>query len=311
MKTIEELMRENLKDAEKQPPEEVWERISERLSGYSSQSATTKPGESNNSFYNSRTLIIAISAIVLSGILFFSLHSAKSTVPSATPTLTIVENNHVMDPSNLMGDQFFAADSMSVDEITLLSPEKSSSEVRIEQRETMMADSPVPDYFECDFSDGVATLQENVENGAPNIQPVVSHSNVMSNIVNDNQEANPVPVETTVTVEPSETSKMQDNTVVHPANLVSDPNPPIPQINIPNIVSPNGDGINDCWIIKDLHQFRQVHVQIFTANGRRVFSSERYHDEFCGDDMPDGNYFYVLVVSDINYSRRGVVVIRR
>lgn len=84
-----------------------------------------------------------------------------------------------------------------------------------------------------------------------------------------------------------------------------------PAINIPNIVSPNGDGYNDCWRIPDLARYGKASVQIFTARSKRVYSSDDYRGEFCGDDLPSGNYFYVLTIRHLNYTRRGVLVIKR
>lgn len=82
-------------------------------------------------------------------------------------------------------------------------------------------------------------------------------------------------------------------------------------IMIPNILTPNGDGINDCWMIPDLAKFGKVSVQIFTAQRKRVYASDEYRGDFCGDDLPSGNYFYVLTIRKNNYVRRGVLVIQR
>lgn len=84
-----------------------------------------------------------------------------------------------------------------------------------------------------------------------------------------------------------------------------------PTIVIPNLLTPNGDGFNDCWVIPGLEEYGTVQVQIYTAKSQRVFSSTDYHNEFCGDDCPDGNYFYVIGFRDLNLSRRGVLVIKR
>ena len=84
-----------------------------------------------------------------------------------------------------------------------------------------------------------------------------------------------------------------------------------PKLLIPTLLTPNGDGINDCWVIPDLEQYGQVQLQIYTAQSQRVYSNNDYHNDFCGNGLPEGNYFYVLVLRDYNYSRRGVFVIRK
>ncbi|MDY5969960.1 MAG: gliding motility-associated C-terminal domain-containing protein [Bacteroidales bacterium] len=88
------------------------------------------------------------------------------------------------------------------------------------------------------------------------------------------------------------------------------PAPPT-RIAIPNVVTPNGDGINDTWRLDVLNDFAPVKVQIYTARGRLVFSSSNYDGSFSGSDLPDGNYFYVIQLGAQNQTRRGVLVIKR
>ena len=83
------------------------------------------------------------------------------------------------------------------------------------------------------------------------------------------------------------------------------------EIVIPNLLSPNGDGYNDCWKIPNLAQYGKASVQIFSEQNKRVFSSNDYKGDFCGDDLPSGNYYYVLSLKDHNYTRRGILVIKR
>jgi gliding motility-associated-like protein len=69
---------------------------------------------------------------------------------------------------------------------------------------------------------------------------------------------------------------------------------------IPQGISPNGDGINDCWDLTFLTETPGIKkVQIFNRYGRTVFDLENYVNEFCGQDnggnfLVTGTYFYVL-----------------
>lgn len=84
-------------------------------------------------------------------------------------------------------------------------------------------------------------------------------------------------------------------------------------LRIPNYVSANGDGINDCWAIPDIEQFAQVQVRIYTARGKCIYSNDHYENQFCGDRQPAGNYFYVIVAKTDKGSitRRGVLIIKK
>lgn len=69
---------------------------------------------------------------------------------------------------------------------------------------------------------------------------------------------------------------------------------------IPQGISPNGDGINDCWDLSFLADDPGIkRVQIFNRYGRTVFDLDDYVNEFCGQDnggnfLVTGTYFYVL-----------------
>lgn len=68
---------------------------------------------------------------------------------------------------------------------------------------------------------------------------------------------------------------------------------------IPNIITPNGDGKNDFFIIKDIENFDPVHLVIFNRWGNRVYESNNYTNQWDGRDtngkelMNDTYYYYV------------------
>ncbi len=63
----------------------------------------------------------------------------------------------------------------------------------------------------------------------------------------------------------------------------------------PNIITPNGDGINDFFKIKGLDEFTQGwHIDIYNREGRRVFHSDNYQNEWNAPDVSDGVYFYLF-----------------
>ncbi len=80
---------------------------------------------------------------------------------------------------------------------------------------------------------------------------------------------------------------------------------------IPNLLTPNGDGINDYWVIPALTECEDVQVAIFTAQGKRVYTNNHYHGEFSGSDLAEGSYYYQIVVNSAQIKRRGVLVIRK
>jgi gliding motility-associated-like protein len=78
------------------------------------------------------------------------------------------------------------------------------------------------------------------------------------------------------------------------SNYVSCNQPEPPTIVIPNVFSPNGDGVNDLFIIQNLllYDFRQV--TIYNRWGKAVYSSTQYNNDWDGKNVPDGVYFVVV-----------------
>ncbi len=98
----------------------------------------------------------------------------------------------------------------------------------------------------------------------------------------------------TLTVTSNEGCKASDSIFV----LVKDK--PLVLFFIPNVITPNGDGYNDTWVIRDLDGFPQNEVRIINRWGDEVFYQSPYQNEWGGtwngQDLPGATYYYVLRV---------------
>ncbi len=67
---------------------------------------------------------------------------------------------------------------------------------------------------------------------------------------------------------------------------------------IPNVFSPNGDGVNDRWEIKHLESYPGVTVEIYNRYGQAVFVSKGYgkawDGTYKGAALPAGTYYYII-----------------
>ncbi|MFN4298282.1 MAG: gliding motility-associated C-terminal domain-containing protein [Thermaurantimonas sp.] len=81
------------------------------------------------------------------------------------------------------------------------------------------------------------------------------------------------------------------------------PPPPVYEpIEIPNVITPNGDGLNDAFVIKNIEQHRNARLRIMNRWGDIVFESNNYESATpwngnhrnTGQPVADGVYFYVL-----------------
>ena len=69
---------------------------------------------------------------------------------------------------------------------------------------------------------------------------------------------------------------------------------------IPNTFSPNGDGINERWLIKYLESYPGCRIQVFTRTGQQVYESKGYSDDTAwngilnGKSLPIDTYYYII-----------------
>ena len=67
---------------------------------------------------------------------------------------------------------------------------------------------------------------------------------------------------------------------------------------VPNAFSPNGDGINDQWIIKALETYPEAMITVFNRYGQQVYFSRGYSRPWNGfhqgKPVPTASYYYVI-----------------
>ncbi|MDO3624657.1 cadherin-like beta sandwich domain-containing protein [Mucilaginibacter sp. BT774] len=65
-----------------------------------------------------------------------------------------------------------------------------------------------------------------------------------------------------------------------------------------NILTPNGDGKNDYWVIKDIELYPQNNVIVFDKRGKVVYSKRHYDNEWDGTlnghPLAEGTYYFVV-----------------
>jgi gliding motility-associated-like protein len=91
-----------------------------------------------------------------------------------------------------------------------------------------------------------------------------------------------------------------------------------PPISIPEGISPNGDGINDRYVIKGLEKFPDSKVTIYTRGGELVYQSDNYQSDWDGISnagnaknqlVQTGVYYVVLKLGVINRTLKDFVYV--
>ena len=99
-----------------------------------------------------------------------------------------------------------------------------------------------------------------------------------------------------------------------------------PEIESLNGISPDGDGINEFWVIEGIENYPNNTVVIYNRWGDLVFKIENYNNTsnvFNGDanrltglganTLPEGTYFFNIIINEPNNLKqtKGYLVLKR
>lgn len=65
-------------------------------------------------------------------------------------------------------------------------------------------------------------------------------------------------------------------------------------LEIPNIITPNSDGKNDAFVVKNLDAYLSNELFIYDRWGKKVYFKSNYQNDWDGENHADGTYYYVL-----------------
>ena len=87
-----------------------------------------------------------------------------------------------------------------------------------------------------------------------------------------------------------------------------------PEINeIPNLISPNNDGVNDTWVLpSSITSQPNINVKIFNSSGKMVLSTDNYGDNWPQDesDFINSNaVFYYIIAKDNSKIKEGTITV--
>ncbi len=91
-----------------------------------------------------------------------------------------------------------------------------------------------------------------------------------------------------------------------------------PCVEPPKLLTPNGDGFYDTWVVLNCTSIKAVKVNVYNRWGGLVYTNNVYRNQwdgtYNGKPLPDGTYYYVIEVEEPNkppYKQTGNVTIMR
>ena len=84
---------------------------------------------------------------------------------------------------------------------------------------------------------------------------------------------------------------------------------------LPTAFSPNGDGVNDYWVIGGMDEYIDAEVEVYNRWGQLVFytpdNSIYWNGVHNGKNMPTADYFFIIKNLDGDVLKHGRLTLRR
>ncbi|MCW5899497.1 MAG: gliding motility-associated C-terminal domain-containing protein [Flavobacteriales bacterium] len=91
-------------------------------------------------------------------------------------------------------------------------------------------------------------------------------------------------------------------------------------LTIPDAFSPNGDGVNDTFVIRNLESYPNNSFQVFNRWGNKILDRSPYNNDWdgtsqygavFGEKLPESTYYYVLDLGNDTEAYTGFIYLRR
>lgn len=81
------------------------------------------------------------------------------------------------------------------------------------------------------------------------------------------------------------------------------------ELGIPNLITPNGDGLNETFNITNLSRYPNTQLFIYNKYNQLVYKSENYQNNWDAKSADDGSYFYILRFTD-GTTQEGLITVK-
>ncbi|MEJ8804401.1 ice-binding family protein [Pontibacter sp. H249] len=79
-----------------------------------------------------------------------------------------------------------------------------------------------------------------------------------------------------------------------PISIEADKERASSELAFPNVFSPNNDGNNDTWAVKNLEKYPDNELTIINRWGNEVYKAKSYKNNWNGDGLNEGTYYYIV-----------------
>ena len=289
MKNIKDIL-----DAQRvEPTPDCWNKLSSRLDMVMPQmqggSATSSVSGTSHAFWTVGTKIVTalVGATALGAAVTFAVlkkqheKPLESVVEQNMPDTGVAESEDFVTSESLKADPI--ASVTSIDDNESIHPTATSSAADFPARKIVTAAA--------DAVGSQHNMQVDNSTFAPTVLSVAPKSSIPSV---QNITIGKVALPSTFS------NNLQDDPALQ--NLPEDAidwNQPV-KMEIPNVFTPNGDGINDFFVIRGIENCTKRQLIVRDRSGKVVFRSSYYDNSWTGENCAEGTYLYQFIFSSNN-----------
>lgn len=163
-----------------------------------------------------------------------------------------------------------------------------------EPKLTINSDPDLTDQFREYGVDDVVTITAN--NGADfdSIRFYLNNKYLNKYFLGDNTSTNEIKLSALVFTGAEDIIRVEAWTNTHKC-FVTDQVNAVVNVPLPNVFTPDGDGVNDIFLGGDKFADREFHLEVFNRWGNRLYSgSNGWDGTYNGAEVPPGTYYYAL-----------------
>lgn len=139
-------------------------------------------------------------------------------------------------------------------------------------------------------------------------QSVLTKPPIISTMANQNSPSGTYPINVSGALAPNYIiSYISGTLTIEPGEFAA--------LTFPNLFTPNGDGVNDTWQLKELVDYPSCLVRIFNRNGELIYNSVGYSvpwdGKYKGVNVPAGTYYYIILPKNGKKEVGGYVTVIR
>lgn len=312
MKKIDQHIKEALSQWEGAPSSHCWEMIDSQLpipnpaptsqpAGTESAGAIGSKVSSSLSFTSSVaakvTILVASIGVVVTAVTLLLIRQPATTTPvNETPIALLHSDSTSLEEDVSMIDVHADSSTLSTQQVEKSTKTTNKGEIMQNNIQTDSKQQPTADnsYLSTLTPTTIppsSTLTEEKIN-RPDI-PIAQEDGD----INENSSSSLQSSSENLFVTPNNKDEEPIFQTTAPADLIFASAPIV--LEIPNVITPNGDGINDVFVIKGIENCTEVFLSIKNKGGKEVFSTSNYQNNW-GEGVEAGAYYYYFQYTMFN-----------